>query len=232
MSGDEYPTCDVLNVRTIVPRLRQPIGAASLLFRNQAQRWPAFEGRDLSSRYPGIAFSSLAREGVTLSTIASQLTSFRGEDRGEGLLLTLTVGGNDLLTAASLTVHTVDMQQTVQQAISDYAALVRAIRDRLPQATILLSTLYDLSARTGRLSRVSDYFGEIPGPVLDRFNQQVAALAPQIPGVLVAELHRHLKADGPNAQEMDRWYWRHSLVEPSAPGASEIRRVWLETLGI
>lgn len=232
MSGDEFPTCDVLNVRTIVPRLRQPIGAASLLFRNHAQRWPEFEGRDLSARYPGILFSNLAREGVTLSTIAGQLKSFRADDRGEGLLLTLTVGGNDLLTAASLTVHTVELQLTVQQAMADYATFVRAIRERLPEATILLSTLYDLSARTGRLSRVSDFFGEIPGPVLDRFNREVAGLATQIPGVLVADLHQHLKADGSNAEEMERWYWRHSLVEPSARSANEIRRVWLEALGM
>jgi hypothetical protein len=30
--------------------------------------------------------------------------------------------------------------------------------------------------------------------------------------------------------EEDRWYWRRSLLEPNARGASEIRRVWLEAL--
>jgi hypothetical protein len=32
------------------------------------------------------------------------------------------------------------------------------------------------------------------------------------------------------AAEEERWYWRRSLIEPNALGASEIRRLWLETL--
>lgn len=27
-----------------------------------------------------------------------------------------------------------------------------------------------------------------------------------------------------------RWYWRHSIIEPSARGASEVRRLFLEAV--
>jgi hypothetical protein len=30
--------------------------------------------------------------------------------------------------------------------------------------------------------------------------------------------------------EEERWYWRRSLLEPNARGASEIRRVWIDAL--
>jgi hypothetical protein len=28
----------------------------------------------------------------------------------------------------------------------------------------------------------------------------------------------------------DRWYWKRSLIEPNARGASEVRHAWLDTL--
>ena len=33
-----------------------------------------------------------------------------------------------------------------------------------------------------------------------------------------------------NAPDRERWYWSRNLIEPNARGASEIRRVWWETL--
>jgi hypothetical protein len=32
------------------------------------------------------------------------------------------------------------------------------------------------------------------------------------------------------AREPERWYWRRNMIEPSARGASEIRRVWWEAV--
>src|SRR2546427_121877 len=65
---------------------------------------------------------------------------------------------------------------------------------------------------------------------LDRFNDHVRETAAAMPGVVLADVHRHFLGHGVAAPEPERWYWRRNLVEPSAKGASEIRRVWWEAL--
>jgi hypothetical protein len=51
-----------------------------------------------------------------------------------------------------------------------------------------------------------------------------------MPGVILADVHRHLLGHGMTAAEPDRWYWRRNPIEPGARGASEIRRVWWDLL--
>jgi hypothetical protein len=47
---------------------------------------------------------------------------------------------------------------------------------------------------------------------------------------MLAEVHAHFLGHGVSVLERERWYWRHNLIEPSARGASEIRRVWWDAL--
>jgi hypothetical protein len=55
-------------------------------------------------------------------------------------------------------------------------------------------------------------------------------LAHGTPGTAIADVHEHFLGHGASAPEEERWYWRRSLVEPNAMGASEIRRVWRDAL--
>jgi hypothetical protein len=50
------------------------------------------------------------------------------------------------------------------------------------------------------------------------------------PNTLLADVHEHFLGHGASARESDRWYWRRSLIEPNAQGATEIRRVWRAAL--
>jgi hypothetical protein len=43
---------------------------------------------------------------------------------------------------------------------------------------------------------------------------------------LLADVHRHFLGHGVTAPAQERWYWSPNPIEPSARGASEIRRVW------
>jgi len=65
---------------------------------------------------------------------------------------------------------------------------------------------------------------------LDQLNAHVRRLAEGTPGVVLADVYRHFLGHGTSVPESDRWFWRRSLVEPNARGASEIRRVWLDAL--
>jgi len=53
------------------------------------------------------------------------------------------------------------------------------------------------------------------------------------PAVRPIPIHDHFLGHGLSKPDPDaRWYWRHSIIEPSACGASEVRRLWLEALGL
>src|SRR5688572_24999545 len=77
-----------------------PLGAASLLHRNVDDRHPEFAGRDLVSRYPDIGFVNVAEDGATMGDVfGSQLPQIAESD--ERTLMTLSIGGNDLISAFS-----------------------------------------------------------------------------------------------------------------------------------
>jgi len=59
----------------------------------------------------------------------------------------------------------------------------------------------------------------------------VRDVAARTPDARLADLHAAFFGHGVTAPEAERWYWKRSLVEPNAAGASEIRRQWLEALG-
>ena len=93
----------------------------------------------------------------------------------------------------------------------------------------MLTTVYDPTDGTGRLPGLESA-GRLPLEYLDRFNRTVRDLAGASDGVLMADVHRHFLGHGMTAPERDRWYWQRNPIEPNARGASEIRRVWLETI--
>ena len=70
----------------------------------------------------------------------------------------------------------------------------------------------------------------MPLHVLDGFNSHVRRLAEGTPQVVFADAHARFHGHGASAADAERWYWRRSLIEPSARGAHEIRRVWREAL--
>ncbi|MEO7086414.1 MAG: hypothetical protein ABI442_11040, partial [Gemmatimonadaceae bacterium] len=77
---------------------------------------------------------------------------------------------------------------------------------------------------------VHDGLGPLPLSALNRLNDHIRALALGTPRVLLGDVYAHFMGHGVSVPETDQWYWRRSLVEPNAKGASEIRKVWLEAL--
>jgi hypothetical protein len=47
---------------------------------------------------------------------------------------------------------------------------------------------------------------------------------------LLADVHKHFLSHGLSAPPAERWYWEPNPIEPSARGASEIRRLWVQAL--
>ena len=142
-------------------------------------------------------------------------------------MITLTAGGNDLLDA--LTVER-RLAEVLEEISGRYAELVTTLREEFPGATLLLATVYDPTDGSGLLPELSDRYGRLPIEHLHRFNDHVRRLAGRTSGARLADVHRHFLGHGVSAPPADRWYWKGSLIEPSARGASEVRRLWWRAL--
>lgn len=227
MSTDHYPTCDVRNL-DVPPTRLDPLGAAALLYRNDDARWPAFTGRDLEHHSPGVDFRNLAEDGALIDDVMTEELSRLGRDSEDPqILVTVTAGGNDLLDAL-FALRPLD--RAVPQIIQRYADLIEILREELPRATLVLTTVYDPTDGTGHLPGFSEFRGQLPLEYLDWFNDHVGDVVRRTPGAVLADVHRHFLGHGLTAPATERWYWARNPIEPSARGASEIRRVWWETV--
>ena len=210
-------------------------GAASLLWRNRDDDFPAWVGRDLTARDPAARLALLASDGATSTTVArEQLWRLRRLDTAPAMA-TVTMGGNDLLTAYG----DADAARRAIQTVVDNGWLVLAGLRALmgPTAPIVVATVYDPSDGSGDAGRL----GLPPWPealeLLTELNRALRALAAQH-GALVADVHARflghgLAAGDPTQQAArppNRGLWYCGLIEPNAWGASEIRAAFWETL--
>jgi lysophospholipase L1-like esterase len=199
------------------------LGAASLLQRNDDRRWPEFHGRDLATIAPSIDCRNLTADGATTADVLERQLP-RVARGGDAALVTLTAGGNDLLLHLRSPRPPANL---VDGLLARLRTIVSGLRERLPHALVLLGTIYDPSDGTNvlygeRLDREAEW--------LARANAGIRALAAESAGVVLTDLQRHFLGHGMRAPENDRWYWSGLLFEPSARGASEVRRLWLDAL--
>jgi lysophospholipase L1-like esterase len=236
MSIDLYPALDAgeTDVAVALERVAHagaiaPLGAASLLYRNDDARWPEEQGADLVSYYPGIEHVNLCTDGATIGDVFGEQMA-QLEQSEVRTLLTITVGGNDLLSAFANRPRRSLLDAIARDVGDAYEFLVDAVRRMRPNALVLLTTVYDPSDRMGKIPGVFEEAGKLPIEVLDTLNDKIRALAFGTPGAALADVHAHFLGHGASVPEADRWYWRRSLIEPNALGASEIRRVWRDAL--
>lgn len=184
------------------------IGAASLF------------ARALRQRYPAIRFDNLAADGATTDDVLrGQLPHVRPTE--EASIVTITAGGNDLLLNLRATRPPVRL---VEGVVDRIARIVDEVQRMLPNATILLGTVYDPSDGTNilygeRLDREAKW--------LARLNDGIGALAAR-DGVVLADIHARFLGHGLSVPERERWYWSELIFEPPAEGARQVARLWEE----
>ena len=229
MSIDLYPLLELRERGVVSPGAAVAAGAASLLHENDDALWPEFAGRDLSHRLPGIERLDVTADGAVIeSVLATQLSRVPPVVGEAARVVTLTAGGNDLL--GGLFGGLDGLAAATDRAIERYGALVAILVKRFPDATLLLTTVYDPTDGSGLLPGASEVLGRLPMELLDRFNQAVRDQAGRHPHAVVADVHAVFLGHGLSAPPGERWYWEPSPIEPGARGASEIRRVWLDAL--
>jgi hypothetical protein len=208
-----------------------PVGAASLFARNVDALWPEYAGRDLASLAPAADVMNLTMDGAMLPDVVdAQLASVPAS--GAVALVTLTVGGNDLLMAYGNARSVSTLERASSEIMRDYERCVELIHSRLPNARLVLGTVYDPSDGTGFIPAFHESGPALPLQVLDGFNARIRRIAAGGEGRVLADIHAHFLGHGAQAEAADRWYWAPSMIEPGARGASEVRALWLASAGV
>ena len=82
-----------------------------------------------------------------IDDVATEELARLGRDsRDPGILITLTAGGNDLLDALAGGER---LDKAVNRIMRRYTDLVETVRDELPRAALVLTTVYDPTDGTG-----------------------------------------------------------------------------------
>lgn len=184
------------------------LSPGQLLVRNDDQRFPEFQGRDLASRGPA-RLDHRAVDGATIADLPVQASGVA--PTGESVAI-LTVGGNDLLRGLLI---------DPGPGLDAFAeALDRSVRD-LSIRPVHIGNVYDPTFGNDALN----FTGLPPTLVRERHRQvnDILAAVARSYGTLV-DLHAHFLTGDPS--------WFTSTIEPSLRGASEIRRAFLPHLGI
>jgi lysophospholipase L1-like esterase len=215
-----YPEQDAL---TKLGHTIRGLSAPDLFVSNNDELWPEFAGRDLKRLYGPVEFHNLAIDGGTMEDVLEnqvRLLMATGAD-----IVTLTVGGNDLLEMLRAS-SPGQITEGVALLSSRYRETVERIRSVVPEAHVLLTTVYDPTDGTGALPG----YPPLPVPLLTPLNDVIREVAASHPRLILADVFRHFLGHGVSAPESERWYWASQMIEPSMEGASEVRRVWLDSL--
>lgn len=210
-------------------------GGASLLARNRDGDFPDWRGCDLATSRPELGFALLATDGGTTTAVLDAQLPWLESSSAVPRIVTLTVGGNDVLAAYGNTpaalAAVADVRERVGQALDRLRALVA------PGDPIVVGTVYDPSDGTAEAWRV----GLPPWPevvdVLAALNAALREVAHEH-GALVADIHGRflghgLHAGNPGqarARPGNRALWYCNIIEPNAWGADGVRAAFWAAL--
>ncbi len=210
-------------------------GGASLLARNRDDDFPDWRGRDLAATRPELGFALLATDGGTTGSLLDhQLPRLEGSG-ALPRVVTLTVGGNDVLGAYGDTRRALEIvglvRGRVERALDRLGALVR------PGDPIIVGTVYDPSDGTAEAWRVGLPPWDDVVDVLAELNAALRAVA-AARGAVVADIHgaflgHGLRAGDPAqaaARPEDRALWYCNIIEPNAWGADAVRAAFWAAL--
>lgn len=245
ISIDYYPSVDFAGESLASRRsMQKRLGAASLFFRNDDEVHPSFRGRDLATMFPSIRFDN-QHDGVGPTRRESDNLTLDGamtpdvlddvrilEKSDERAIVTLTIGGNDLLGAVRLRGDTVDSNPP-RDIARRLHAIVAILLEKMPKGEIVIGTVYDPTDGTFVLPLPTGDSVDL-GPVahwLDAFNGSIRELVRSDSRLHLADIHEHFLGHGTSAKTPDEfWYWPPSIIEPGVRGASEVRRLWIEVV--
>jgi hypothetical protein len=222
MSIDDYPIFDLVEQ---TKQSYKRVGSASLLYRNNDELWPEFKGRDLvHAGYDTIEV--LAQDNARMPDVLGNQLPVAAENAD---LITLTIGGNDLLYILEKFRTMEEIEAEARALPKEYAWMIDRLHHHAPKATIMCTSVFDPTDGTGLFRPEGS---KVPIHLLYELNEGIQQTCRERSFTRFADVCKHFSGHGMTAAGEDRWFWSGSVIEPSARGASEIRRVWLEALSL
>jgi lysophospholipase L1-like esterase len=189
----------------------------------------------LQTALPGARLIPLTADAATSATVRYAQIPRLKEMQIRPDIITLTIGGNDLVQTFGSESATLDAHRNVKENVG---WTLRELRKMVgPEVPILLGTIYDPSDGTGDGGALN--MGAWPSALawLGLFNNTLKQLAAEH-NCQVADINAHFLGHGlsvgdprqhdPRPENRDLWYC--GIIEPNAWGASAIRGLWWETL--
>ncbi|UOY02376.1 SGNH/GDSL hydrolase family protein [Blastococcus sp. PRF04-17] len=210
-------------------------GGASLLFANRDDDFPDWRGRDLLAVEPGTRFSLLATDGATTRTLlARQLPRLRALELHPSVV-TLTIGGNDLLGSYG---DSGAARAVICRVADAVAQALRVVADHLaPSGRVVVGTVYDPSDGTGDAARLGLPPWADAVRRIAELNESLRSVA-RAHGAAVADIHGEFLGHGLHAGDPGRReprpaardLWFCNVIEPNAWGADGVRRAFWAAL--
>ena len=211
-------------------------GAVSLFYLNRDGDFPEFEERDLLSLNSELQLIVAASNGATTETVLHEQFSKLPPNLPGVTLVTLTIGGNDLLRVIHgdpkrLEEHTTKIANNIER-------ILIIVRTTFPSSLILVGTIYDPTDGVGDL-----FSPDQPLPdalkMLDFINMRIRSFS-RLPRIQLVDIHQHFLGHGLHHNDPanihydqdDPTYWFTSKIEPNERGASEIRRLFWNALEV
>jgi len=211
-------------------------GGASLFARNRDDDFPEWRGRDLATLHPDLRYHLLAIDGGTTQTLLDFQLPQLERSGVAPTVVTLTVGGNDLLQAYGDTHRAHEVVQLVGTRVGQALARIRRLL-RSPRDTLILGTVYDPSDGSADATRLGLPAWPQAVDVLAALNNRLRTVA-EWQGARLADIHGQFLGHGlqtgdptrGDPRPEDRGLWYCNTIEPNAWGANGVRTAFWRAL--
>ena len=206
---------------------------------NNTNTWPDWNGKDLSTRYPGIEVIDVSKSGSWTGTVLNDQIErmeelitlpFEGE-----VLVVMTVGGNDL---QSVLLNPSIVEERLEKTVGNWRQIAEYFLDdqRFPDgSTVLMANVYE---PTDSVGQAGDCFYDLNIssllPSLHEANTRFRSLAEEL-GFSVLDMHGTFLGHGfnyndpntPYYEEDDASLWlANDCIHPNPRGHHEIRAMF------
>ena len=231
-------------------------GYISLLHKNDDTAHPAFKGKDLTSRYPGITLSNRAMPGSESPAIPGQAAKAPTNTSGDTLVI-ISIGGNDMMFNYMALLDPGEARRVAARVQGNIKKVAAHFADKTKypnKTTLLLFNVYEFTDGAGTMphnSPVDKYCGMIKllGPIAGKkaidnmgvYNKEMMKFA-AAEGLLMADLAAAFLGHGFNHQDKTSVHYQAAdpalwfqtdCIHPNKAGHAGIRvETWRVLFGL